>query len=86
MRRGYTAALWAMEHYLAGTGSDIAGRIRALRREMELELGGVTAAASRTLGPVMLWSARREIRRYPRGKPLEPRTFIDRPARARRRL
>jgi hypothetical protein len=47
---------------------------------MESELGGMTAALTRTLGPILLWSARRDARRYPRGKPLEPRTFVDRPA------
>jgi radical SAM superfamily enzyme YgiQ (UPF0313 family) len=80
MRRGYGAALWAMEKYLDAANADVGARIRELRRAMERELGGMTASISRTLGPVLLWTARRDARRYPRGKPLEPRTFIDRPA------
>ena len=79
MRRGYTAALWAMEKYLEASNAGAGSRIRELRLAMERDLGGVTAAVSRTLGPVLLWSARRDARRYPHGKPLEPRTFVDRP-------
>jgi hypothetical protein len=82
MRRGYTAALWAMERYLDAARTGAGEPVRELRRAMEAGLGGMTATISRTLGPVLLWSARREARRYPRGKPLEPRTFIDRPATA----
>jgi radical SAM superfamily enzyme YgiQ (UPF0313 family) len=78
MRRGYTAALWAMEKYLDDTAAGSGEQIRDLRRTMERDLGGMTATISRTLGPVLLWSARRDARRYPRGKPLEPRTFVDR--------
>ena len=80
LRRGYGAALWAMEKYLKGSNQAISGRIRDLRLEMERELGGITAAVNRTLGPVLLWSARREARRYPGGRPLEPRTFVERTA------
>jgi radical SAM superfamily enzyme YgiQ (UPF0313 family) len=78
MRRGYTAALWAMEHYLNASTAGAGEPIGDLRRAMERDLGGMTATMSRALGPVLLWSARREARRYPRGKPLEPKTFLDR--------
>lgn len=76
LRRGYGAVLWAMEHYLRESNEEMSERVRALRLEMERDLGGVTAAVSRLLGPVLLWTARREARLYPRGRPLEPRTFV----------
>jgi radical SAM superfamily enzyme YgiQ (UPF0313 family) len=80
LRRGYTAALWAMERYLRSSNQAISARIRALRVEMERELGGLTTAVSRTIGPVLLWAAEREARLYPNGRPLEPRTFVERRA------
>ena len=80
LRHGYTAALWAMERYLRSSNQAVSARIRELRIEMERELGGLTGAISRSLGPVLLWTAERDARRYPNGKPLEPRTFIERRA------
>jgi hypothetical protein len=77
LRRGYTAALWAMERYLRDSNAAVSARVRDLRLEMERELGGMTAAVSRTLGPVLLWTARRDARRHPMGRPLEPRTFCE---------
>lgn len=79
LRRGHTAALWAMERYLKPSNGTMSERIRDLRVRMEHELGGLTGLVSRTLGPVLLVSAQREARLYPAGRPLEPRTFIDRP-------
>ncbi len=75
---GYGAALWAMEHYLRGSQQAVSERIRDLRLQMERDLGGVSRVLNNTLGPLLLWSARRESRAYPGGRPLEPRTFVDR--------
>jgi hypothetical protein len=47
---------------------------------MERELRGFTRAIDWTLGPILLWSARREARRFPRGRALEPQTFVARRA------
>jgi radical SAM superfamily enzyme YgiQ (UPF0313 family) len=80
MRRGYGAALWAMERYLRKSNATVSQRIRSLRLEMERELGGFTRAIDWTIGPILLWSAQREARRFPRGRPLEPRTFVSRRA------
>ena len=80
MRHGYGAALWAMERYLRRSNVEVSRRIRALRLEMERELRGFTRAVDWTLGPILLWSARREARRFPKGRPLEPRTFVVRRA------
>jgi len=78
LRRGYGAALWAMERYLRDSNVEISGRIRSLRLDIEREFGGAATAIDRVAGPVLLWAARREALRYPAGRPLEPRTFVDR--------
>jgi radical SAM superfamily enzyme YgiQ (UPF0313 family) len=78
LRNGYGAALWAMERYLRRTNEDVSRRIRGLRRDIEREMGGFSAVIDRVVGPVLLWSARREAALYPAGRPLEPRTFVDR--------
>jgi hypothetical protein len=78
LRGGYGAALWAMERYLRSTNSPVSERVRALRLTTEREFGFVTTAVNRTLGPLLHWSSRREGRKYPAGRPREPRTFIDR--------
>src|SRR5512146_153693 len=74
----YNAALWAMEKRLRGANESVAIRIRTLRREIEREFGGVARLSRIVLGPVLLWSSRREDRRLAAGKTYEPRTFIER--------
>jgi radical SAM superfamily enzyme YgiQ (UPF0313 family) len=78
LRAGYGAALWAMERYLRERNAVVADRIRRLRLEMEREFGVATSAVNRALGPLLLWSSRREARRHPQGRRLEPRTFVER--------
>jgi len=78
LRGSYGAALWAMEHYLRPTNRAVAAQIRDVRLEIERELGGWSATVNRTLGPILLWSSRRDARRHPRGRRLEPRTFTER--------
>jgi radical SAM superfamily enzyme YgiQ (UPF0313 family) len=73
---GYGAALWAMERYLKATQPRISERIRALRLEIEREIGGWSSVIDRLAGPVLHWSARREAARGPHGRVLEPRTFL----------
>ena len=75
---GYGAALWAMEHYLRGPQRAVSDRVRELRLQVERELGGMSRVVNNTLGPLLLWSARRDGRKYPAGRALEPRTFVDR--------
>lgn len=76
--RGHGAVLWAMERYLRDSSRDMSERVRELRLQVEREVGGVARAVDHVLGPVMLWSARREMRLAPAGRRLEPRTFVDR--------
>jgi hypothetical protein len=78
LKQGYGAALWAMEKYLKDSNAEVSGRIAALRRDIERELGGLARVIDHVVGPVLLWSARRDALAYPSGRPLEPRTFVDR--------
>ena len=78
LKTGYAAALWAMERYLRGSHAEVAGRIRAFRHELRRELGAAFTVASALAGPLLLWTSRREARKYPTGRRLEPRTFVER--------
>jgi radical SAM superfamily enzyme YgiQ (UPF0313 family) len=78
LRHGYGAALWAMERYLRHSNEAVSERVRDLRRQIEHELGGFSRVIDRVVGPVLLWSARREAAVYPTGRPLEPQTFVER--------
>lgn len=78
LRAGYSAALWAMEKHLRRTNLAVSEKIRALRDEVGREFGAMTQVVSRVLGPVILWSARREERWLAAGKTYEPPTIIQR--------
>ena len=80
LRGGYVAALWAMERYLHRGNPVVSARIAALRAQIHRELGGRSRLAAALGGPLLYWSARREGARHPSGRPLEPRTFVERPA------
>ena len=78
LRSGYGAALWAMEKYLKATHRPVSDRARDLRLQIERELGGWSPVINRLAGPLLHWSARRDARRAPQGRALEPRTFVER--------
>lgn len=78
LRSGQGAVLWAMEKFLRGSNPAMSDRIRELRVEIERELGGLSSAINRLAGPLLLWAARRDSRIAPKGRHLEPRTFVDR--------
>lgn len=78
LRGGYSAALWAMERYFRETNPAMSARIGSLREDIHRELGGGSRLAAALGGPLVLWSARREATRYPQGRRLEPRTFVER--------
>ena len=70
------------EHGILVHGSSIIGMphhtLENIGGEIEHEMGGLKRLASRAAGRVLLWSARRDARRFPRGRPLEPPTFMER--------
>jgi radical SAM superfamily enzyme YgiQ (UPF0313 family) len=78
LRGGYMAALWAMERHLRPTNAAVARRIRELRDEMGREFGPVSRLTAACVGPLLAWTAKREARRFPSGRRLEPRTFVER--------
>ncbi len=78
LRLGWGAALWAMEKYLRESNRTVSDRIADLRAQVEREVGGLAPMIDRLAGPVLLWSARRDARRAPGGRRIEPRTFVDR--------
>jgi radical SAM superfamily enzyme YgiQ (UPF0313 family) len=78
LRTKYGAALFAMEKYLRTSNIEVSGKIRELRKDMERELGHFTRWVDRAAGPFVLWAATRDARKFPRGKPIEPMTFLER--------
>ncbi len=74
----YSAALWAMERRLRRANRVVSERVRALRLQIGQESGAVSRLAANLLGPVLLWTSRREERRLAAGITYEPPTFIER--------
>ncbi len=78
LRHGYAAALWAMEKHLKSSNRAAAEKIRELRLEVTREFGLISTAASHLLGPLVLWSTRREEKRLAAGQTYEPQTIVER--------
>lgn len=78
LRTYYSGLLWAAEKYLAASNHAVAERLRHLRQEVRRECGVSAAWMARFLGPLLLWTARRESRRLERGVTYEPPTFFER--------
>ncbi len=74
----YNAALWAMERDFRKVNRNVSDKIHKLRREVEKEFPVVARLTAASLGPVLLWSTRRETRRLAAGQTYEPPTFIER--------
>jgi hypothetical protein len=49
-----------------------------VRLETEREFGLGATLGNHVLGPILLWSSKRETRGHRRGRPREPRTFVER--------
>ncbi len=78
LRDGYAAALWAMEKHLRGANVAMSEKVRGLRQEIGREFGLMSRMLTRILGPVLLWSTKREERRLAAGQTYEPRTIVER--------
>ncbi len=74
----YSSALWAMERQFKKVDRDVSQKIRALRHEFKQESGVAARMLPTLLGPVLLWTTRREERRLARGKTYEPPTILER--------
>jgi radical SAM superfamily enzyme YgiQ (UPF0313 family) len=77
LKKAYSGLLWAMERQLRKTNLTISEQIHALRGDLAVEFGWVSQAAARLLGPVLLWTTRREEKRLARGKTYEPKVIIE---------
>jgi radical SAM superfamily enzyme YgiQ (UPF0313 family) len=78
LRTVCNAALWAMEREVGKVNRDLIAKVRELRREIESEFGVASRLVAAVLGPVLLWTTRREQRRLAEGKTYEPPTIIER--------
>jgi hypothetical protein len=65
-----------MERQLRRTNRALSQQIAALRKEIGCEFGILNRVTARLLGPVVLWTRRREQQRLAEGKTYEPKTFI----------
>jgi radical SAM superfamily enzyme YgiQ (UPF0313 family) len=74
----YSSALWAMERQFRKVDRDVSDQIRALRYEFKQESGVFSRMLPALLGPVLLWTTRREEKRLARGKTYEPPTILER--------
>jgi hypothetical protein len=74
----YNAALWAMEREFRKVNESVSEEIHKLRREIEKEFPVFARLTAAWLGPILLWSARREAHRLASGRTYEPPTFIER--------
>ena len=77
IKTAYGGLLWAMERQLKPTNPNVSERIRELREEIGREFGMWSRVMARVLGPVVLWTSRREQKGLDRGKTYEPRTFLE---------
>jgi len=74
----YNAALWAMERDFRKINETVSENIHVLREQIKKEFPVVSRLSTAALGPILLWSARREEKRLAKGKTYEPPTFIER--------
>jgi pyruvate-formate lyase-activating enzyme len=78
LKDAYNACLWAMDRRLRKTNEAVSEQIRALRREIGKEFGLLSRMAANLLGPVLLWTTRREEKRLAEGFVYEPPTILER--------
>jgi len=78
LSHAYNAALWVMEREFRKVNQVVSEQIHQLRRDIEKEFPVTARLTARVLGPVLLWSARREEKRLASGRTYEPPTILQR--------
>jgi radical SAM superfamily enzyme YgiQ (UPF0313 family) len=78
LQSAYNAALWAMERDFKKINESVSEQIRGLRRQVQKEFPVVSRVSAAVLGPILLWTARREEKRLAAGRTYEPPIFIER--------
>lgn len=66
--------LWAMERHLCQSNETVRRQIRILRQDLATEFGAASSPAVGLLGPILLWSSRREETRLTDAVAYEPKT------------
>jgi radical SAM superfamily enzyme YgiQ (UPF0313 family) len=74
----YNAALWVMEREFKKVNRNVSAKIHKLRREVEKESPVIARLTAASLGPILLWSTRREEHELASGRTYEPPTFLER--------
>jgi len=74
----YNAALWVMEREFKKVNRTVSAQIHKLRLEVEKEFPIIARFTAASLGPILLWSTRREESRLASGHTYEPPTFVER--------
>ena len=74
----YNAALWVMEREFRAVNRGVSEQIHNLRCEVEAEFPLVARLTAAFLGPILLWTTRREKKRLAAGQTYEPPIFIER--------
>jgi len=74
----YNAALWAMEREFRKVNRHVSDQIHFLRREIGKESPVVARLTATLLGPVLLWTTRREEKWLASGGTYEPPTIVER--------
>jgi hypothetical protein len=67
-----------MEREFRKVNRSVAEQIHKLRSEVEEEFPVIARLAAASLGPMLLWSTRREDKRLAAGRTYEPPTFLER--------
>ena len=67
-----------MEQRLRTSNPSVSRRIRELRREIEGAFGTLTRVVRSVVGPILLWTSKREDKRLADGVTYEPETFVER--------
>jgi radical SAM superfamily enzyme YgiQ (UPF0313 family) len=74
----YNAALWAMERQFSQVNAGVSRQIRTLRKEIQSEFPLAARITAAALGPLLLWTSRREERRLASGATYEPPMIVQR--------
>ena len=74
----YSSALWAMERQFRKVDEQVSQQIRTVREEFKHESGFISRMMPGVLGPVLLWTTRREEKRLAQGRTYEPPTILER--------
>jgi radical SAM superfamily enzyme YgiQ (UPF0313 family) len=74
----YSAALWAMEREFRKVNQQVSEDIHSLRCEIQKEFPVMARVAAGLLGPILLWTTRREEKRLAAGRTYEPPVIVQR--------